>query len=416
LQKLWDAQPKKFSKEDQDAGVDDASKRIFVDLDRSRGQLTEYRDYVTPMQRLLELEPVTFVPSRYRIADLIPKMAMGDHNSVYELQNYVVGLSDAGLVVNADGSLDESGSFSRRNYFQLLQGASVRNNVQPGMANRPIDMIATRLPASLVRSQILDKDISDDVIWISTANGKQALLLSKLGPSGQVSLRYVPISNLTEDADGHVKFDLIDLEPGLPLRFFEDPALAVPSNDVKGWLTGWHTDVEWLRALHQTKYSNGLIGLHEELARHSVERTTPDAPGISADESLLRRFVRRQRYLVEADLLVVANDHWNFDVRGFNPGGNHGSFFRISTHSEFMIAGGRNTNLPVGVAITEPYDSLSYVPTLLALTGELRDDSRPLPILWEKGFRQFPGRVVKELLPDSSDKEKITTNGASPSP
>ena len=38
--------------------------------------------------------------------------------------------------------------------------------------------------------------------------------------------------------------------------------------------------------------------------------------------------------------MVVASDHWNFDVRGFNPGGNHGSFLRISTHSTLMFAGG----------------------------------------------------------------------------
>ena len=30
------------------------------------------------------------------------------------------------------------------------------------------------------------------------------------------------------------------------------------------WLTQWHTDVEWLHALHKTQYSNGLIGLHEQ--------------------------------------------------------------------------------------------------------------------------------------------------------
>ena len=32
--KLWEAQPKKFTKEQQDAGLDDAAKRIFVQLDR----------------------------------------------------------------------------------------------------------------------------------------------------------------------------------------------------------------------------------------------------------------------------------------------------------------------------------------------------------------------------------------------
>ena len=110
-------------------------------------------------------------------------------------------------------------------------------------------------------------------------------------------------------------------------------------------------------------------------------------------------------------MLIVANDHWNFDVRGFNPGGNHGSFFRISTHSIFMLAGGAKTNLPQGFVVEAPYDSLSFVPTLLAITGNLRDDSNPVQELWEKGFRTFPGPVVKELLPGWNDKQKSTANG-----
>jgi hypothetical protein len=85
-------------------------------------------------------------------------------------------------------------------------------------------------------------------------------------------------------------------------------------------------------------------------------------------------------------------------VRGFNPGGNHGSFFRISTHSTLMLAGGDMTGVPRGAVIEEPYDSLSFVPTVLALTGNLRDDNNPIPILWDKGFRRFPGRPIKELL------------------
>ena len=64
-----------------------------------------------------------------------------------------------------------------------------------------------------------------------------------------------------------------------------------------------------------------------------------------------------------------------------------------------MIAGGSNTKLPQALTIEEPYDSLSLMPTLLALTGDLRDDNNPVPRLWDKGFRRFPGRVVKELLP-----------------
>ncbi len=189
--------------------------------------------------------------------------------------------------------------------------------------------------------------------------------------------------------------------------------LAIPTSDRAAWLNEWHTDLEWLRAVHRTQYSNAVIGLHEELARHPIESTSPDEPGLSEDERLMRRFNKRQREIVEADLLIVANNHWNFDVRGFNPGGNHGSFFRISTHSVFMIAGGEKTNLPQASQIEEPYDSLSFVPTLLALTGNLRDDRKPVPILWEKGFRRFPGRVVKELLPSRPENQKTTATGVS---
>ena len=42
--------------------------------------------------------------TKVKIADVIPKMAMGDRNTIYELQNYVVGLGPNGIVLNADGS------------------------------------------------------------------------------------------------------------------------------------------------------------------------------------------------------------------------------------------------------------------------------------------------------------------------
>jgi hypothetical protein len=164
-------------------------------------------------------------------------------------------------------------------------------------------------------------------------------------------------------------------------------------------LSQWHTDREWLDALHRTQYSNGLVGLHEELARHWLEKLSSTEPGLSQQQRLLRDFERRNRELVEADLLIVAQDHWNFDVRGFNPGGNHGSFFRISTHSVFMVTGGEKTNIPRALDITTPYDSLSFVPTLLALTGEVRHDNNPAPTLRDRGFTRFPGPVVKELIP-----------------
>jgi hypothetical protein len=134
------------------------------------------------------------------------------------------------------------------------------------------------------------------------------------------------------------------------------------------------------------------------MALHALESLSTTAPGLSPEEKLLRRFATRQRSLVEPDLQLVANDHWNFDVRGFNPGGNHGSFFRISTHSTLMFSGGNKTGIPHATVIDEPYDSLSFVPTVLALTGQLGDDNHPVPQLQKKGFRRFPAPPIKEVL------------------
>ena len=397
--KLWEAQPKKFTKEQQNAGLDDAAKRIWVQFDRWRIEQREYTAYVAALSNLVSLSPEAFTPAKVKIRDVIPKESMGDRNSIYKLQNYVYGLAPNGLVVNNEGSLDFARSFLRLDYFAMLHGLAVRNNVQRGITNRPVDLIATRLTRDLVLPLIDERDIDEDVIWITAGANRQALLLSRRGPDGQLMLRYLPVSNLRQNADGKLQFQRIDWQAELPLQMFEDPNLAVPVNNRAAWLSEWHSDVEWLEAVHRTHYSNGFVGLHEELARHHNERLSPDAPALSDGEKLMRHYARRKRELVEPDMLIVANDHWNFDVRGFNPGGNHGSFFRISTHSIFMIAGGSNTKLPQALTIEEPYDSLSLMPTLLALTGDLRDDNNPVPRLWDKGFRRFPGRVVKELLP-----------------
>jgi hypothetical protein len=112
----------------------------------------------------------------------------------------------------------------------------------------------------------------------------------------------------------------------------------------------------------------------------------------------MRRVRLRQRALAESELLILANDHWNFDVRGFNPGGNHGSLFRASTHSTFMLAGGERAGIPRGLVVEEPYDSLSFMPTILALTGQMEDGARPVQALWRLGYRRFPGRRVEEIF------------------
>ena len=78
-------------------------------------------------------------------------------------------------------------------------------------------------------------------------------------------------------------------------------------------------------------------------------------------------------------------------MRSFNPGGNHGSFFRISTHSVLMFAG---AGVPAGLRIEQPYDSLNFVPTVLQLLGRSVDGYPAPPIAELAGAR--PSRTSSE--------------------
>lgn len=412
--KLWEAQPKNFTRQEIELGYDDQKKRVLAQLEKLTTQEKTYAEYARTLANLLALRKESFVPLKLKLEDLIAKQAMGERNSIYQLQNYIVGEAPGGMQLRADGSLDLEKSFARVDYFTLLHSITIRNNVQPAVSNRPIDMVANRIPSSQIKNLLNEAQLTADVIWVNGGADKQALILARKDSMSDLSFRYLPIKGLTEDDQGRFHFETIAWQRDLPLRFFEDEQLNVPQGaDRAAWLSDWHTDLEWLHALHLTKYSNGLVGLYEELAHHANSRLDLAESGISLAEQLNRRFTQRQRHLAEADLLVVANNHWNFDVRGFNPGGNHGSFLRVSTHSTFMLAGGDRTQVPRGVVVDEPYDSLSFMPTMLALTGNLRDDETPLPVLWNKGFRRFPGRLVKEVLP-TPGKEPIAVTGAGP--
>jgi len=393
------AQPKKFTPAEIEMGRDDNARRVCIRAKQAAEFRQRYGAFVAVVRNLLALKRESFDPLKLKIEDLISKDSMGRRNSIHDLQNYVVGIGQDGLVLQSDGSLDEDRSFVRLDYFDLLKKQTVRNNVQAGVSPQPIDFIATRIPRETIAAALSD-DLKpdDDVIWLYSGPDRQALVIPRGETGGhQLNLRYLPIANLTQSADGRIRFDRVDFTPGLPLKMLEDARLEVGDADRAQWLSEWHTDVEWLHALHKTQYSNGLIGLHEQFTLFTAPGTDPNAADITADERLLNAFHRRQRRLVESDLMVFANNHWNFDVRGFNPGGNHGSLFRISTHSTLMFAGGERTGVPRGLAVTEPYDSLSVVPTILALTGNLESDNRPVESLAKRGFKKFPGRVITEV-------------------
>jgi len=397
-QALCESQPKKFTPEDREMGRDDNARRVCIQAVQGGELEKRYSSYVAMMRGLFSLGREGFAPATLKIAELIPEKAMGPRNSIHDLQNYIVGPARDGLVLKSDGSLDLERSFLRLNYFDLISEQRVRNNVQPGVTNQPVDFIATRIPRASI-APALDAGLQpdDDAVWLYGGPERQALILPRSGPQRELRLRYLPIAHLTQNEQGVIHFDQVQWQAGLPLQMLEDVRLGVPLENRAAWLSEWHTDLEWLHALHKTQYSNGFIGLHEQFMQFPAPGTDINAPGLSADDRLMHRFRGRQRGLVETDLLIVANNHWNFDVRGFNPGGNHGSFFRISTHSTLMFAGGDRTGIPRGLAVTEPYDSLSVVPTILALTGNLQSDNTPVESLARRGFQKFPGRVVQEV-------------------
>jgi hypothetical protein len=352
-------QPHNWTQEERESGLDRDARREAARLRSWEEDLNGYTEYSRILSRLLKAEPPQIDPSKLRIEDVIPKHAMGDHNSIYDLRNYVVG--------------ESGGEFRRVDYFALLAGIRVRNNVQAGIGNRPVDFVAVRVP----RESLDGAD--GDGVWIYESETSQALILARTGAAG-LELRYLPIRSLQQERSGALHFTTEPIHAGLPLRMFEDPNLNVPGDRAE-WLAAWHSEREWLDAVHRTAYSNGIIGLHEQL---SLELPPPMTAPVTEDDKLLRRFELRRRHNAAADMLVIANDHWNFNARGFNPGGNHGSFFRVSTHSVWMLAG---AGVPKGLAIDRPYDSLSFVPTLLSLAGALNVDDP----------KRFPGPVVEEL-------------------
>ena len=89
--------------------------------------------------------------------------------------------------------------------------------------------------------------------------------------------------------------------PGFPLHLFEDPELRVPvGRDRAAWLLAWHTEREWMEAVHRCKCSNGVIGITEELSP-----VAGNVPGMPGESSILLRFERRRRKLVQPDFISL---------------------------------------------------------------------------------------------------------------
>ncbi len=348
----WNERPEKWNAEERANGEDKAGRRLNDELQDWEAEYSEYKAYVSCLRSLLALNPDGLRPFGQSISELIPPLTLGDNNTVAELQHYVIGPGPSGLVLDPSGRVDEAQSFRYLNYFELLAAQRVRNNPQPQLSPRPIDFTMMALPDG----QLSPKDGRvNHAYWLYRDDTSQ--LIIRTDRTGAISL--LPVQNLKQDTSGRVIAREQPWRAGLPLRLFEDPDLKLPDGaDRAAWLSAWHTEREWLEAIHKCKYSNGVIGVIEELS--PIQDKVPGPPGSGP---ILLRFERRRRELVQADFHVFAADHWNFNTRFPNPGGNHGSFFRISTHSVWMLAG---AGVPVRT-IEEPYDSLNFASTLLHL-------------------------------------------------
>jgi hypothetical protein len=371
--------PKKWSKADRESGEEQQARRMRRELDIWQEDDRSYSEYCFSLEKLVALQPGELKPGDARMRSLIPRRALGERNSIADLQHYVTGPSPRGLVLTPDGNLDIAESFQRIDYFARLASQRVRNNVQPQLGSKPVDFIAAQAPRNALADLPSADRPDEDGVWLYGDEQHQALILAKHDPGRGVLLRYLPVRALRQDEDGMVRFESADFSSGFPLHLIEDPAFSPPGGGSE-WLSQWHTEDEWLRVTHRTEYSNAVIGLHAYFAAIEIGADGPLWRGAGPDTAVLRRFAERKRRLVQSDLLVLASNHWNFNVRGFNPGGNHGSFFRISTHSVWMMTG---AGVPRGVTVETPCDSLSFVPTLLHLLGAPPGE-----------LQKFPGRPL----------------------
>jgi hypothetical protein len=357
--------PRGWAKAEWKSGSDKAKSRKRRKLDEWEGEYAAYSGFLKHLRALMNLHVSAERPFTGEIANYIPEMELGDHNFVSDVQQYVVGPGPTGLVLDANGRLDEERSFRFINYFPALVQQKVRNNPQSALPVHPVDFVAMRLPDDLIAGH---ESKATHGYWLYGDEDSQLVVLTDA--TGRIALR--PVSHLQADSKSQIRWIKQEWRAGLPLHLFEDANLRIPPGEDRAqWLSGWHTDSEWLLAVHRCHYSNGVIGITEELS--PVEDNVPGVPGL---DPLLLRYERRRRALVAADFHVFAADGWNFNARSFNPGGNHGGFFRISTQSVWMMAG---AGLPK-CEMTEPYDSLNFASTILSLVG------KPAPM---------PDRVVR---------------------
>jgi hypothetical protein len=191
------------------------------------------------------VQPSPEHPFKQKISELVPENSLGDANSIWDLQHYVVGPSSQGLVAGPDGKLDED-SFRYVDYLALLSEQRARNNPQPALSNQPIDFTMLPLPPG---SYSRDPAVQN-AYWLYGDEQNQILILT--GHDGRIFVK--PVQELKQDRSGNISWVDQSWRAGLPLHLFEDPNLKITSGtDSDTWLSSWHTEREWLEATHMCR-------------------------------------------------------------------------------------------------------------------------------------------------------------------
>jgi hypothetical protein len=367
-EKEVEQQSKKRPESAHSLGLDKKARRASAELAQWIEERAQYSKYVFSLEALLALQVNETAAHDTKIPALIPPMSLGDRNTVFDLQHYVVGPSDRGMVLDMNGDLDEERSFRYVDYFPLFASQVVRNNPQKELSVHPVDFAIVDLPVDQVNATLAPSahELSQ-AIWIYGDDEHQLIELISRSETDQ-QIRLIPVTNLAATSRVSLSWRSADWAANFPLRLYEDANLQVPpAVDRKAWLSEWHNERDWFDAIKHCRYSNGVIGISETL----LPPRAALPPRIT--DSALGRLELRRRNLVQPDFQLFASDHWNFNVRNFNPGGNHGSFLRISTHSVWMMSG---AGISEGKVVTEPYDSLNFASTLLNALGK----PAPMPV------------------------------------
>ena len=243
--------PKHWKKDQIAEGDHRVAWRLRGVWDDWKDELSAYSAYSKRLKALLALRADPLVPLKEKISDLIPEMSLGDSNTPGEITHYVTGPAMGGLRVASDGRLDEELSFRHVDYLALFANQRAHNVPQPELSLKPIDFSALRLP---------DRDGSH-AYWLYGNAESQIVILS--APDDRISVQ--PVRNLRQQ-DKKIVWENVPWRAGLPLALMEDPDISIGATDRADWLSRPHTEAEWLQAIHRSKYSNGVIGITEELS------------------------------------------------------------------------------------------------------------------------------------------------------